>query len=187
MPKDTISPDASPDPSPAVHQERAFFRELIPVAGIDSEVALNIIRAGHFLLGDLAGNLRAHGMSEAQFNVLVVLEDVPEGLTMAQIARRMLVSRAGVSGVVRGLADEGWVVCHPCPEDARAVRVCLAAAGRERLESFLPGHLERVRDLVGTCYSRRDKETLVRLLTRLRERLAERRTRRGHKGESKEE
>lgn len=174
------------DASEAIRNERAFFRELIPVVGIDSEVALNIIRAGDFLLAEVDRNLRAHGMTGAQFNVLVVVEDVPDGLTMAQIARRMLVSRAGVSGVVRSLADKDWVTCTPCPGDARARRVRLSPAGRERLESYLPGHLELIRDLVGAGYTRREKETLVRLLTALRERLAERRARNGPRTDKEE-
>jgi DNA-binding MarR family transcriptional regulator len=162
-----------------VRQERAFFEELLPVAGIDSEMALNIIRAGDFLLAELAGHARANGLSEAQVNVLVSVEDLPEGLTMAQIARRMLVSRAGVWGVVRGLEDKGHVATRRCPEDARAVRVRITPAGRAVLEAMQPEHLRLVHALVGDCMSKPEKEDLVRLLTRLREHLAERRTRKG--------
>lgn len=166
-----------------MRDEGTFFQDVIPAAGLDSEVALNIIRAGHFLMDGFAANFRAHGLSDAQFNVLVVLEDVPGGLSMAEIARRMLISRAGVSGVVWGMADKGLVARRPCPGDARAVRVSLTRKGRETLEGVLPGHLGLVRALVGEGLATKEKETLVRLLTRLRERLAERRGRGHRRGE----
>lgn len=160
----------------SIEDEGRFFRDLVPAAGIDSEVALNVIRAGHFLLDGFAANFRTHGMSDAQFNVLVALEDAEDGRSMAEIARRMLISRAGVSGIVRGMTDKGWLRSRPCPGDARAVRVSLTPAGRLALERVLPSHLALVRALVGDGYTGREKQTLVRLLTRMRERLAARRT-----------
>jgi DNA-binding MarR family transcriptional regulator len=159
----------------AVREERAFFRDLIPVAGIDSEAVLSIVRAGHFLQVELGANVRRHGLSEAQVNVLVAVEDLADGLTIAQIARRMLVSRAGMVGVVRGLEARGLVACRPCPEDARALRVRITPAGQAALDALLPAHLDLVGQLVGSCFTRPEKEDLVRLLTRLREHLAARR------------
>jgi DNA-binding MarR family transcriptional regulator len=161
----------------AVREERAFFRDLIPVAGVDSEAALSIVRAGHFLHAAFAANARAHGVSEPQVNVLVAVEDRPEGRTMAEIARCMLVSRAGILGVVRGLEEKGYVTSAPCPDDARALRVRITAAGQAVLDGMLPDHLALVDALVGQCFSRAEKEDLVRLLTRLRERMAARRAR----------
>ncbi|MFQ5509378.1 MAG: MarR family winged helix-turn-helix transcriptional regulator [Leptospirillia bacterium] len=155
--------------------EEAFFRELIPAAGINSEVMLNIVRAGNFLFDELAENFRAHGMSAAQFGVLVALEDADEGRTLADIARRMLVSRAGMTVLIRGLEHKGWIVRTPDPEDARAVRVRLGEAGKKRLAEVLPGHLERVEDMIGSCFTADEKKQLVRLLTRLRGSLAARR------------
>lgn len=159
--------------SDVIQQEEHFFRDLIPATGPDSEVALNIIRAGDFLFDHLSRIFRAHGMSEAQFNVLVTLEDVPEGLTMVEIARRMLISRAGISGLIRGLEGKGWVVCAACPGDARAVRVRLTEAGRRAFDEVLPDQQRAVREAVGGCFSTEEKILIVRLLTRLRGRLAQ--------------
>jgi len=159
----------------AARAEEGFFEELLPVSGLDSELALNIVRAGHFLHAAFARNARDHGMSDAQVHVLVAVEDLPDGLTMAQIARRMLVSRAGVLGVVRGLEGRGWVTSKRCPSDARALRVRITPAGQAMLDRMLPAHLRLVDDLVGGCFSKPQKEELVRLLTRLRAHLATRR------------
>lgn len=159
----------------AARREEGFFAELLPVAGLDSEVALNIVRAGAFLHAAFARNARDHGLSDAQVQVLVAVEDLEGGLTMAQIARRMLVSRAGVLGVVRGLTARGWVTTRPCPADARALRVRITAAGQALLDRMLPAHLRLVNDLVGDCFTKPEKDALVLLLTRLRAHLAARR------------
>jgi DNA-binding MarR family transcriptional regulator len=161
----------------AVRREEVFFDELLPVSGLDSEVALNIVRAGHFLEAAFAQNARAHGLSDAQLHVLVAVEDLEGGLTMAQIARRTLVSRAGVLGVVRGLKGRGWVTTRPCPADARALRVRITARGQAMLDRMLPAHLRLVNDLVGECFRKPEKDELVRLLTRLRAHFATRRAR----------
>jgi len=159
----------------AARREEGFFEELLPVAGLDSEVALNIVRAGHFLHAAFAQNARDHGLSDPQVNVLVAVEDLSDGLTMAQIARRMLVSRAGVLGVVRGLEGRGWVTTRPCPADGRALRVRITPAGQAMLDGLLPAHLRLVDALVGDCFTKPEKDDLVRLLTRLRAHLATRR------------
>jgi len=166
------APGAVRDPA---RDEERFFEDLLPVSGLDSEVALNIVRAGHFLESAFAANARAHGLSDAQVHVLVAVEDLEGGLTMAQIARRMLVSRAGVLGVVRGLEGRGWVTTRKCPDDARALRVRITPAGQAVLDTMLPAHLRLVHDLVGECFTKPQKEDLVRLLTRLRAHMATRR------------
>lgn len=161
--------------SQTVEQEARFFRELIPVAGPDSETALNIIRAGHFLLHQFAANFRLHGLSEAQFAILVALEDETEGLSMADIARRMLVSRAGMSGVIRGMVAKGWVKRRDDKTDARAVRISLTKDGRDKLAQVLPDHLKLAREMISGCLEPAEKQLLIRLLGRLRGHLAERR------------
>lgn len=151
--------------------ERAFFKELIPAAGPDSEVVLNMVRASDLLYAHLDRTFRAHGMSEAQFNVLVALEDQENGMTMVEIARRMLISRAGISGLVRGLEKKGWVERAQCPEDARAFRIRLTGAGRGALDGVLPDHLSAVREAIGPLPDA-DKQRLITSLTRLRGHLA---------------
>lgn len=158
--------------SDAIADEARFFTELIPVEGIDSEVGLNIIRAGRLLSDRTADYLRRAGMSEAQFNVLVVLESAPDGLVMCEVARRMLVSRAGMSGVVKGLEAKGWVRRLPVPGDARAWRLVATPEGVAALEAVLPEHFAHVHWAVN-CLSDSEKAALIRILTRLRGHLVE--------------
>ena len=154
-----------------IHDEARFFTELIPVAGIDSEVGLNIIRAGRLLSDRTVGYLRAAGMSEAQFNVLVVLEGLEDGLMQTEVARRMLVSRANISGVVKGMLAKGWIFRHPVPGDRRAARLTVTEAGMAVLEGVMPAHFDHVHRAMA-CLDEPDKRQLIDLLTRLRGHLA---------------
>ncbi len=155
------------NPSDAVRDEARFFTELIPAEGVDSELGLNIIRAGRLLQDLHADALRDAGMTGAQFNVLVVLESAMDGLNMCDVARRMLVSRAGMSGVVKGLEAKGWIGRHPVPGDARAARLKITDAGLAALSAVLPSHFDYVHHAVN-CLNDDEKQTLIRLLSRLR-------------------
>jgi len=157
----------------AAEDEACFFKELIPAVGADSEVGLNIIRAADFLFDRARRVLAPFGMSEPQFNVLAVLETVPEGLTMCEMARRMLISRAGMTGLVKGMEAKGWIARGKVPGDARAVCLRITPAGLAILEQIMPNHLRSVEETVGDCFSDTEKAELIRLLTRLRGHLAE--------------
>ncbi len=161
-------------PSEAIRDETRFFKELVPVEGTDSELGLNIIRAGRMLLDRISDCLRKADMSESQFNVLVVLESSPKGLNMCEVARRMLVSRAGMSGLVKGLEAKGWVSRHPVPNDARAACLKITPAGVAAFEAILPTHFEHVHRGVN-CLTEAEKLDLIQVLTRLRGHLAEER------------
>ncbi len=155
-----------------VQVETRFFKELIPAAGINSEVILNLIRCADFLSNQVADNLRRQGLGMSQLDVLVVLEAVPDGLTMVEIARRMLVSRAGVTGLVKAMQREGWVERREVKNDARAVCIRLTAQGQSKLDAVLPSHLATVQTAVGEALSTTEKQDLVATLTRLRGHLA---------------
>ena len=68
----------------------------------------------------------------AGIRLLALLDDLgPMGVTAIAEADRS--SQPTVSGAVRQLVDEGWVVKEPDPHDARRSLVELTAKGRQRL------------------------------------------------------
>ena len=63
-----------------------------------------------------------HNLTLAQYDVLLRLAKAPEpALRMSQIADRVLVSPSGVTRVVDGLEDRGYVKRERSPDDARVV------------------------------------------------------------------
>lgn len=65
-----------------------------------------------------------------RFDVLATLERQPEGMTMSELSRALLVSNGNVTSLVRQLEGEGLVIGKPLPEDRRSLNVALTTKGR---------------------------------------------------------
>lgn len=90
--------------------------------------------------------LRAHGLSLAEYEVLVQLGEAGcRGLRMAQLAERALVSRSGLTRRVDGMVVAGLVCRQPCPSDRRGTLALITDAGRARLDEAVPTHVAGVR------------------------------------------
>jgi len=83
---------------------------------------------------ELDGRLRTLGLTHTQFMVLASaswLEHVEGPPTQQAVADHAGSDRMMTSRVIRALADAGFLERHPDPDDARAVRVAVTAAGRD--------------------------------------------------------
>jgi MarR family transcriptional regulator, organic hydroperoxide resistance regulator len=89
-----------------------------------------------------------HGMSSAQFDVLGTLGS-GEGITQQELARRLLVTKGNVCGLIDRMELAGWVERRADPEDRRANRLYLTEAGRKRLAESIPDHRALVREVLG--------------------------------------
>lgn len=67
--------------------------------------------------------------------VLVALVEL-DGIRMSDLARRLSLSNSSVTAAARGLAERGLVERREDPEDGRAARLFLTAAGRERAQAI---------------------------------------------------
>lgn len=81
-------------------------------------------------------------LSPPRFGVLVALLDCEEGgLTPAELADELPVSRASMTGFLDGLEQMELVSRERHPSDRRMTMVCITAKGRALLESVLPTHV----------------------------------------------
>lgn len=78
--------------------------------------------------------LRDHGLTMAGYAVLRALADEP-GISAANLARRVFVTRQTLGGVVSGLVEQGWVDQHaPNPRTGGRVRpLTISRSGRRTL------------------------------------------------------
>jgi DNA-binding MarR family transcriptional regulator len=86
---------------------------------------------------------------------------------MHELGELLLVSRANTTGLVDLLERRGLVERFASPLDRRVRLVRLTRAGVALLESILPGHYGRVRELLRGV-NNREKAELSKLLTKLR-------------------
>jgi DNA-binding MarR family transcriptional regulator len=98
-----------------------------------------------------------------QFDVLAQLGRRSEGMTPGELTRALVVTPGNVTGIVRRLGRLGLVARRTVPEDRRAVRVVLTAAGRAALDGRLPGHRREIVDLLSS-FPDRDLAALRELL-----------------------
>src|SRR5438045_1350284 len=82
-----------------------------------------LLHTHHQLTNRLDGELKTeHGLSLGEYDVLVRLARVPDRrLRMAELAERVMISPSGLTRVVDGLVDEGFVLRSRDESDARVV------------------------------------------------------------------
>lgn len=85
----------------------------------------------------LAQELEPHGILTAQWSVLRILWD-SEGLTQVELADRMRVEKASLTGVLDGMARRGLILRVRNKEDRRKINITLTAKGRRLKTKLLP-------------------------------------------------
>jgi DNA-binding MarR family transcriptional regulator len=77
-----------------------------------------------------------YGMTSAQFNALMILWDYRDRtMRQHQLAELLVVNRASMGGVLERMERNGWIIRTVDPDDRRAQRVTLSAAGIAKLNA----------------------------------------------------
>ena len=160
-----------PDPCPpdsvdallASWRERRDDLDFSPV-GIVSRLA----RVRGHIDAELDRVFAAHGLTAANFGVLVTLARVDDGRGVSQ--RRLMAELGLTSGTISvrmdRLVDEGLVDRRVDPESRRNTLITLTARGRELFERVVPAHLAN-EDRLLAALDPREREVLAGLLRKL--------------------
>src|SRR6185312_5328194 len=98
------------------------------------------------------------------YDVLVHLEDEPEGLRMNELAERILYSKSGFTRVVDRLEEAGFVRRVRPENDRRSILVVLTEQGRETLERARKSHRHSIEQHFASHLSDTDVKALDRAL-----------------------
>ena len=110
-----------------------------------------------------------------RFDLMAALERAPEGLTMGELSRRLMVSGGNVTSIVAGLERDG-LVCRRSPSsDRRTSYVALTEAGRTAFAEMAGDHERWIDELLADVASE-DVDALTELLGEIK-----------HKAEAKAE
>jgi len=101
--------------------------------------------------------------SMARFDVMSQLERFPDGLTMSELSRRLIVSNGAITGLVDKLAEAGLVTRHEDPKDRRSTIVRLTRKGRDNFLRMARRHEEWVVSILGELSSEAQSELLQNL------------------------
>jgi len=81
-----------------------------------------------------------HGTTLPRFDVMAALDRAPDGMTMGELSRKLLVSNGNVTGLVRQLEAQGLVRAAAAANDRRTSIVALTEAGRASFTQMAKSH-----------------------------------------------
>lgn len=99
-------------------------------SGRDYALVVAVLSTADAFLRESQRLFRPLGLTGAQFNVLNLLSDAPDGLSQRELGDRLLVDRSNVTGLLDRMEKAGWVRRQDHPDDRRVYLVTLTPAGR---------------------------------------------------------
>ena len=113
-------------------------------SGSEPQIAskLEMLREASVLLRNLEDFFRERDFSLTRFLICVTLDraDAQGGLQHSEVVDRIDVSSPVISRSLKSLIDDGFVTVESDTENKRIKRNRLTAAGRECLQSLMPGY-----------------------------------------------
>jgi DNA-binding MarR family transcriptional regulator len=137
----------------------------------DEELAAwrGMLRAHAELTKELDAQLaREHKLPLSSYEVLLYLADAPDGrMRMAELAESVLLSRSGLTRLVDRLEREGLLKRERCESDARGYFAEITPKGRRLFDAARRTHLDGVRALFLSRFSREELRALGALWRKL--------------------
>ena len=122
------------------------------------------------LVARLSPTLAEHGLSEAEFSVLLRLARSPNRrLRMSDLTAQTSLTSSGITRVVDRLAHRGLAAREACPSDRRSTFAVITGSGLHLLEAALPGHLELIERWLLGCLGADQRQGLEAALRAVRD------------------
>lgn len=133
---------------------------------------LRLLTCSNLIEGRVRRGLRDRfAITLPRFDLLAQLDRAPEGLSLSELSRRLMVSNGNMTGLVERLVAEGLVESRPQDDDRRAQLVRLTAAGKRAFDAMTPIHGAWIATMFKDL-DRHDMAALYALLGRLKEGVA---------------
>ena len=134
----------------------------------DRDLVTGVFQLANLLTRRLGPILETARITPQQWSVLLALT---EPMTLAMLARRLMVSKQNMTGMVARLEQLGLIDRSGDPNDLRSSRVQLTRRGRGLLEKTRPVYDAWVRQ-IGGGVAERDRATMERVIGELIEKLS---------------
>jgi DNA-binding MarR family transcriptional regulator len=118
--------------------------------------------------------LQTGGLPLSWYDVLVQLSEAPDGrLRMHELARRVLLSKSGLTRLVDRLCAAGYLGREPDPDDGRGTLAVLLPAGRQALRASAGVHLRGVERSFTSVLLPAERDALIAAFSRILDRLGD--------------
>jgi len=135
-------------------------------ADAERDLVAGIIQLANLLTRSLAPVFEKARVTQQQWAILAALEHVGEPMSLAALARMMLVSKQNMTGMVVRIEQLGLVERGDDPEDLRSSRLALTRRGRTVIEKLRPVY-EQWRTALAGDLNERDLATTARTIETL--------------------
>ena len=137
----------------------------------ERDLVAGVIQLANLLTRRLAPVFEKARLTPQQWAVLSVLARNDGPMSLAALARAMMVSKQNMTGMMVRLEQFGFAERADDPKDLRSSRVVLTRRGRTTVEKLRPAY-EQWRDALGGEISERDLAAAAKTIEKLIERLS---------------
>ncbi len=126
------------------------------------------LKATHLLERRIEEQLKTDsGLTHAHYEILAKLSIAPDRrLRMSDLARKLVVSKSGLTYQIGQLEKRGLVERTTCPSDERGVLAVLTDEGVRCLEKTAPGHVAVVRAFLIDPLTPEELRTMTRVMSK---------------------
>jgi DNA-binding MarR family transcriptional regulator len=132
----------------------------------DRDLVTGVIQLANLLMRHLAPVFEKAHVTPQQWAILAALAGAEHPLTLAGLARTMLVSKQNMTGMVARLEELGLVERQSDPSDLRSSRLVPTRRGHATVDKLRPAYEAWQREL-GADIAERDLAALTRTVDRL--------------------
>jgi DNA-binding MarR family transcriptional regulator len=133
----------------------------------ERDLVTGVIQLANLLNRRLAPVFEKAKVTPQQWAVLSALAEETAPVTLVALARRLVVTKQNMTGMIARLEQLGVAERQGDPNDLRSSRVQLTRRGRSIVEKLRPAYDEWIRSLAGDEISERELQTLTKSVERL--------------------
>ena len=132
----------------------------------ERDLVSGVIQLANLLTRRLGPIFERAKVTPQQWSILAILADSEAPMTLASIARAMMVSKQNMTGMIARLEQLGLAERHDDPKDLSSSRVQLTRRGRALVDKLRPAY-EEWRSRLGRELPEREMAALTRTVDRL--------------------
>jgi DNA-binding MarR family transcriptional regulator len=134
--------------------------------GDELRLWLRLLTCATLIEGEVRSRLRDRfDVTLPRFDLMAQLDKAPEGMTLSDISKRMMVSNGNVTGLVERLVESGHLDRRTSDQDRRVQVIRLTKAGRSEFRRMAAEHETWIAEIFSDL-SEKDVRGLMRLLAK---------------------
>ena len=135
----------------------------------DLRLWLRMLTCTTLVEAEVRGRLREQfAVTLPRFDLMAQVQRAPNGMTLSEVSRRMMVSNGNVTGLVERLVESGHLKRWPSPTDRRVQVIALTPAGRTEFSHMAKAHEAWIAEVFAD-FSPSEVNSLIRLLGKLKQ------------------